>query len=46
MRISDKSSILTINKLETQNLVERWSNPDLPEFLMKYLAAQKQQPKL
>lgn len=38
--------LLEVNQRECSNLVQRWTNPDLPAHLMQYMARVKQQPKL
>ena len=35
-------SLLRANRLECENLVERWSNPDLAAYLMQYMAKRKE----
>lgn len=47
MRRNDIGKLLEANKLECENLVERWCNEDLPNYLVQYMAKRKsQKPKL
>jgi peroxisomal 3,2-trans-enoyl-CoA isomerase len=42
----DRSILHKVNRLEADNLTERWSNPELLPFLMNYLSKAKAKPKL
>ena len=45
MRARMIEPMLKANREENKNLVERWTNPDLPAYLMNYMAKRKENKK-
>lgn len=41
MRYPERELLLKTNKLECDNLVNRWLNPELPALMMQYMASTK-----
>ncbi len=42
----DREELLKANSREMENLVERWTNPELPQLIFQYMSKMKPKSKL
>lgn len=45
-RDNDRKQLMDVNKRECKNLIERWTNPELPNLLAQYMSRVKSKAKL